>query len=111
MATKEAIAAALAGVAGVTGYAAKPTILATGDAFIRWGGWARLNGFLVATYRVIIVTPQGEADADAWIYEHADLLVDALQPVLYVDSVEPTLLPAEGSQGGLFTVTITGRTE
>lgn len=109
--TKAEIVAALAGVDGVTAYADKPNVLAPGDAFVRFRGWARAAGQAFdSTYAVIVVLPQlSEADADAWVYEHADLLTDALRPVLYVESIEPSLLPAESKS--LFTLTITGRTE
>lgn len=111
--TKEALAAALGEVDGITAYAVRPTVLTPGDAFIRWRGWARADGQVFqATYAVVIVLPPGdEAAADAWAYEHADLIADALQPVMYVEAIEPSLLPAEGSARGMYTLTVTGRSE
>lgn len=110
---KAEIAAAVRDVVGVTGYATQPAVLSEYDAFVRWRGWARRDGAVFeSTYAVIIVLPQqDEAAADAWAYGNADLLTDALAPVLYVDAIEPTLLPAEGSPRGLYTLTITGRSE
>lgn len=113
---KSAIAAAVGAVAGVTGYASRPKVLKAGDAFIRWRGWSRDNGpagaAFQSTFAVIIVVPQGTEDAaDGWIYAHADLLEDALRPVMFVDSFEPGLLPVEGSAKGLYTLVITGRSE
>lgn len=115
--TKEALAAALNGLAGVKAYPSKPATLEAGDAFVRWGGWARADGdasaAFEATYTVVVVLPQGsEEAADSWAYDHADVLTDALQPLMYVDSVQPSLLAVEGSKpGGMYSLTITGRTE
>jgi hypothetical protein len=110
---KTEIAGALTGVAGVTAYATKPAVLMPGDAFVRWRGWTRGPGqAFESTYAVAIVLPQQDEEAaDAWAYENADLLAGALLPVLFVDAIEPSLLPAEGSPRGLFTLTITGRSE
>lgn len=112
-ATKQQIADAVTGVAGITCFPSKPTILQAGDAFVRWGGWERADGAAyVATYRVIVVLPQTSEDAaDEFAYAHADALEDALRPLMFVDSILPTELPAEGQGRGLLTLTISGRTE
>lgn len=113
--TKAELAAAVNTVAGLDCYTERPTLLNPGTAFVRWAGWARdeTSNAFTARYSVIVVLPQeNEAAADAEAYRLADLLGDALQPVLFVDEFVPSLLAAQGSaRGGLFTLTITGRTE
>jgi hypothetical protein len=112
-AKKQEIADAVSAVPGVKCFTSKPTVLTPGTAWVRWGGWSRGDGHAFeATYRVIVVLPQQtESAADEWAYEHADALDDALRPHMFVDSFEPTLQPTEGQPRGLFTLTITGRSE
>lgn len=111
--------AALNTVPGLTGYTSKPKAPKAGDAFVRWQGWDRSGDgpagtTFTATYAVIVVLPQGsEEAADDWAYDHADVLADALQPLMYIDSIVPSLLPVEATRpgGGMYALTITGRTE
>lgn len=111
--TKTAIAAAMTAVDGLTGYPSRPRLLKPGDAFVRWGGWERADGAaFMATYSVTIVLPQGsEEAADAFAYQVADLVADALQPLLFVTAFTPTSLAVEGQTRGLFALTVTGRSE
>lgn len=109
--TKQAIAAAVSAVDGVQGYSSRPGVLRPGDAFVRWGGWQRAEGTaFYATFRVVVVLDQGsETTADESAYALADTLEAALRPVMFVDAIEPTILPTEA--GDMFSLTITGRTE
>lgn len=117
--TKQALAVALNTVPGVSGYTKRPATLKPGDAFVRWGGWERAGdgpaaAAFTSTYNVVVVLPQGsEEAADAWAYERADVLADALKPLMFIDSIVPSLLPVEASRpgGGMYALTITGRTE
>ena len=111
--TKTAIAAAMSSIDGITGYPHRPHVLNQGDAFVRWGGWERADGAAyVSTYSVTLILPQGsEEAADARAYAVADLIADALQPLLYVVSFTPTNVPIEGQPRGLFALTVTGRSE
>lgn len=112
-AAKTAIAAAVTAVDGLTCYPARPRVLKPGDCFVRWGGWERADGSaFMATYSVTIVLPQSSEDAaDAFAYQVADLVADALQPLLFVTAFVPTSLAVEGQTRGLFALTITGRSE
>lgn len=109
--TKQALADAVTGVAGLKCYPSRPKSLKAGDAFVRWAGWQRADGTAYeATYSVIVVLPQTSEDAaDNFAYDHADALEVALRPVMFVDSFAPSLLAAE--TGEMFALMITGRTE
>jgi hypothetical protein len=110
---KEAIAAALSTIEGITGYSGRPDALNPGDMFVRWGGWVRADGdAFLATWSATLVLPQGsEQDADAEAYRVADLIADALQPFMYVTEFAPTSIPTAGSARGMFALTVTGRSE
>lgn len=111
---KQAIAAALSTVVGVTGYPARPKVLKPGDAFVRWAGWSRADGgpAFLATWNVTLILPQGsEEAADAEAYRIADLLGDVLQPLMYVTAFDPTLVPVTGADRPMFALLITGRSE
>jgi hypothetical protein len=111
--TKTAIAAALSTVEGVTGYPSRPRSLKPGDAFVRWAGWTRADGTAyMSVFNITLILPQLSEDAaDAEAYRIADQLGDVLQPLLFVDSFTPSLVPVDGAQRGLFALTISGRTE
>lgn len=110
---KQAIAAALSTVPGVTGYPNRPKALKAGDAFVRWGGWERADGTAyMAVYTIALILPQlSEEAADAEAYRVADLLGDVLQPLLHITAFTPSLVTAEGAGRPLFALTITGRSE
>jgi len=110
---KAAIVAAVNGVDGVKAFITRPKILMPGTAYVRWRGWERSDGSAYAsTWSVIIVLPQADEEtADAWIYDHADVLETALRPVMYVESFQPASLPVEANPRGLFALQINGRSE
>jgi hypothetical protein len=109
-ATREAIAAAVTAIDGLKGYAKRPTSLNTGDAWPQWGGAERSDGALfVNTWRVYVVLPSDETTADNWADEYGDLLADALEPVMFVDTIAPALLAA--GEGDVLALMITGRAE
>jgi hypothetical protein len=110
--TRAAIAAALDTVDGLRGYLRQPSTLRPGTAWPQWGGGTRDEespGFL-ETWRVTVVCDQGTPDAaDAFLDAHGDDLLDALAPVLFVDSYAPARLDTEA--GPLYALVITGRSE
>ncbi len=113
--TKAALASAIGTVSGLKGYASKPRTLKQGDAFVRWRGWARGDGpagsSFFSVFSVIVVLPQsGEEAADDFAYDKADLIEAALMPVMFIDTIEPTNLPADDG-GDMYTLTVTGRAE
>lgn len=110
---KAALAAAMSSIEGITGYAGRPDTLRAGDAFVRWGGWQRADGdAYMSTWMITLILPQGsEQAADAEAYRVADLIGDALQPLIYVDSFAPTVVPVGAQPRGLYALTVTGRSE
>jgi class 3 adenylate cyclase len=95
---RQAIAAALSGVAGVRGYAYRPKTTKPGDAWPLLGRMDRAAGdAFTINWRVLVLLPQDEAAASEWIDSHVEQLVDALAPVGFVDPIEPVALGASGS--------------
>jgi hypothetical protein len=111
--SKDAIAAAMSTLPGVTGHTSRPDALKPGDAFVRWGGWQRADGdAYMTTWSVTLILPQGsEQAADAEAYRVADLIADVLKPLLYVESFAPTVVPVGAQPRGLYALTVTGRSE
>lgn len=106
--TRAAIAAALSTVTDVTGYERRPRSFKSGDAWPLWRGAERGDASMyVNTWQVIVVLPVTEEKADEWADSHGYAIADALP--LFVDSMVPSLLPAEGD--GIPALLITGRVE
>jgi len=104
------IVAALNGISGVAAYEFRPTTPRPGDAWPLLGPLERDEGrsFLI-TWRVFVFLPQDERAASIWIDAAFDDLIDALSPVVYVDRVEPFLIPTGGAEQ--FALLITSRSE
>lgn len=84
------IVAALNTVDGVKAYDKRPATARQGDAWLRWRAERDDDsGGFDHTWYVAIVTPQGEAAADAWIDDHLDDLLAALRPATYVTAYGP----------------------
>lgn len=100
---REAIAAALSAVAGVKGYAKRPKATKAGDGWPLLGPMERGPGLsFTATWRVLVQLPADEVAASEWIDSHHEDLVDALEPVGFVDRIEPVVFDTEaGEQLGL----------
>jgi hypothetical protein len=60
------------------------------------------------TWRVTIFLPSDERGASQWIDAHVDGLIDALEPVGFIDRIEPVTLPAGGSEQYALSVTMRG---
>lgn len=107
---RAAIAAALSTVDGVTGYEKRPTTARPGDAWPllaaldRAGGWS-----FTVNWRVLILLPQDEGKASKWIDDRHEALVDALEPVAYVERIEPVLIQANNTDQ--YALQITMRSE
>jgi hypothetical protein len=89
---RNAIAAALSTVPGVTGYPYRPTTPKAGDGWPLWSASDRSEGWaFINTWRVLVALPSDERQASAWVDEHQEALVDAMQgqDVGYVDRLEP----------------------
>jgi len=104
------IAAALSTVPGVTGYPRRPTAVKAGDAWPLWRGAERSDGFtFVQTFAVIVALPGDEAQADTNADTAAEPLAEALEPILFVESITPATVGT--SEGDMNALMITGRVE
>lgn len=109
-ATRAAIAAALSTVSGVTGYPRRPTVFKGGDGWPQWGGSERDAGqSWIETWRVLVILPSGEQSADVFADTHQFALINALRPVLFIDSFAPVNVPGEA--GEFLALLIIGRCE
>jgi hypothetical protein len=104
------LAAALTGVEGVTGYPRRPTAVKAGDAWPLWRGAERSDGFtFVQTFAVIVALPGEEAQADVNADAYGPLLADALEGLMFVESIAPATV--DTSAGDMNALLITGRME
>jgi hypothetical protein len=107
---RAAIAAALSTVDDVTGYEYKPTTPKAGDAWPLWSGGERGPGrsFQYA-WRVFVLLSKDERLASAWVDEHVEALVDAMEDndVGSVDRLDPVAVAT--SAGELLALQITMR--
>lgn len=108
--TRAALAAALSTVSGVTGYAQRPKVFKAGDAWPQWRGSERADSIgFYETWNVLVVLPADETTADSYADVNQAALLNALRPVLFIDSFAPATLPADGND--MYALLITGRTE
>lgn len=101
---------ALGSVPGVHGYRARPSVLSIGDAWPLIGPSVRGPGdSFEVTWRVLVYLG-GDADAaTAWMDDHLPQLVEAIDPVAYVDGFEPSTVPIDGNDA--FVIELTTRSE
>ncbi|MEV0156878.1 hypothetical protein AB0H57_24545 [Micromonospora sp. NPDC050686] len=106
---RDAIAAALSTADGVKGYAYRPTTPRSGDGWPLLGPLDRADGrAFTVTWRVLVYLPQDERGASEWIDAHAEYLVDVLEPLGFVDRIEPVALGASGSDQYALQITMRG---
>lgn len=107
---RAAIAAALSTVTGVKGYLYRQTTPRPGDAWPLLSALDRAEGLAFeVTWRVLVFLPQDERGASDWIDGHHEQLVDGLEPVGFVDRIEPVALAA--NTGDQYALQITMRGE
>lgn len=107
---RAAIAAALSGATGVTGYEYRPTTPRPGDAWPLLGAMERADGLsFYVTWRVLVLLPQNEQAASEWMDAHTEDLVDALEPLGFVDRLEPAVITANSADQ--YALQITMRSE
>jgi hypothetical protein len=108
--TRLAIAAAVSTVTNHTGYARRPTVPKPGDAWPQWRGNERADGFaFVESWAVLIMLPSEEVSADEWADTYGEQLLAALEPVMFVDQLQPAVFKL--SNNDAYALMITGRTE
>lgn len=97
--TRADIATALSTATDVTGYTKRPTTPVVGDAWPRLGGMERGPGLsFEVTWLVQVFLPQDEVAAETWLDTHYEDLVDALQPVGFVDRIDTAPISASSSE-------------
>jgi hypothetical protein len=111
---RQAIATALSTVTGpfgpVRGHVARPAALNERDAWPQWRGGVPHAGAVESTWAVLIVLPQADdVSADGFADQYGEALLDALRPVLFVDSIAPAMIEVESGQ--MYALLITGRAE
>jgi hypothetical protein len=108
--TRATLAAALNTVSGVKGYAYRPTAPRAGDAWpqVATADRAVADAWSIS-WRILLVLPPDEKGASILFDIVVPLLVDALDPVAYVDSVTPIVLTT--SAGDLNAIEIRARGE
>lgn len=107
---RQAIAAALSTATGVKGYAKRPTSTKPGDGWPLLSALDRADGLsFTVSWRVLVILPQDEVAASDWIDTHHEDLVDALEPVGFVDRLEPVKL--DTGAGDQYALQITMRSE
>jgi hypothetical protein len=108
--TRDSIAAALSTADGVTGYPTRPAVLKAGAA---WPLLASVDhgpgAAFAATWRVLLVLGADERTAVDQIDALLPAAVEALSPVLYVDTAVPVNL--DTSEGAVLALQLTGRSE
>lgn len=109
--TRQDIADALSEVAGISGHTSKPSTLSEGDAWPQWRGSVKAGGrSFTTTWAVLVVLPQSDdITADGFADSHGDALVEALRPVIYIDSLDPAVIPSEA--GEMYALLLTGRSQ
>jgi hypothetical protein len=108
--TRQDIATALSRVTGINGHPARPTVLNEGDAWPQWRGGTPHAYAIENTWAVLIVLPQADdVTADSFADAHGEALIEALRPVMFVDSLVPAEIPSEA--GPMYALLLTGRSE
>lgn len=108
--TRQAIADALSTVSDINGYPARPNALNEGDGWPQWRGGVPRAGAVENTWAVLVVLPSADdVTADSFADSHGEALLEALRPVLYVDSIAPAEITSEA--GPILALLLTGRSE
>lgn len=106
---REEFRAALATVAGIKAHAYRPGTPRPRDAWPQWTGGTvdDVSGQVMNGWSVLVMLPQDERDADAWVDANAQLIGDAIETaqVAKVDAFAPANLSPNGTVYGLLITT------
>jgi hypothetical protein len=110
-ATRQAIAAALSTLEGITGHAARPDVMSEGDGWPQWAGMEWYGGrAYTQKWNVLVVTPTlDDVTADHFVDERGTAIIQALQPIFFVDKAEPAKITTDA--GDIYAVLFSGRSE
>jgi len=91
------LAQILSTIDGVSGFAYRPKIMSSGNAWPLLGPLERgpADDYL-ATWRVVIILPTDERKASDWFANHLEDITDALDQFSYVERIEPYAVQTEG---------------
>lgn len=108
--TRADIAASIGYIDGVTGSLYRPNVIAPGQGWPLLGAMDRSGGLgFLTTWKVVIVVARDEQAASVWIDTHIDDVVENLEPVGFIERMEPSLLAT--SAGDMYALTISMRSE
>jgi len=110
-------AALIAAADGVTvgdftvhAYDRRPATMKPGDAWVRWRGAERADGFaFINTWAVIVIVSGEEQVADDMADQLAYALAGALEPVMFIDAITPVAQAT--SAGDMNAIQIMGKSE
>jgi hypothetical protein len=109
-ATRTAIADALSTVPGVTGYVKRPTIWSAGDAIVLVEQIDHVLGVAYqATWRIVLLLSGDEGVAIEQLDTWFPPVCEALNPIVFVDSVHPEAVTTQG--GDMTAAIIIARSE
>lgn len=107
--TREAIAIALSTVTDVRGFAYRASTPMPGDAWPLLGELERADGLSFSVnWKVMVFLPQGELAASDWIDSHYDAIVDALEPIGYVERLSPVVVSTSAGNQYFLEITMRG---
>lgn len=105
---RAALAAAASTVDGVAGFPQQPDTITEGAAWPMWRGAAVADGVpvLTQTWSVVFAVGADLLAVDEWVDAHLDEIWDALQPIMHIDDIAPTMINT-----GIAGLTVTGTRE
>lgn len=105
-AARAEIAAALATLDDMQGFAERPDAIAPGSAWPYWRGWSRPDGggLLLSRWEVQICVGATEREATDFVDARMQDVADALRPAGYIESVDTALFQTDA--GDLYGVSI-----
>lgn len=111
MSTRADLAAAVSVVDGIKGHEFRPTLLPAGTAWPLRAELTAGDGVprLLASWRIVVVLPEGERRASEFFDAKFQPLADALEDMGYVERIEPTIIATDA--GDLDGMLITLRRE
>lgn len=108
---RAALALAVSTVAEIEGYELPPKVIRVGDAWPQLGPISRGDdGYLLVEWQVVVVLSAEPAQLVERMDALADQLVEAMRPVLFVESITPVAVPTSAGSD-LVAVEIRGRKE